>query len=75
MQHNIIIGVIAVVFGLAILLMLYRIWTYKPTMGVNSWGDPDAGEACGYCCLGFIATIALVIAAVLLYAYLISILL
>lgn len=73
-MHNIIIGVIAVLFGLVILLVLYRVWTYKPTMGVNSWGDPDAGEACGYFCLGFIMTIFLMIGSVLLYAYLISLL-
>lgn len=43
-----ILGLAMVVAGI---LGTYGLVTYRPYMSHDSWGDPDAGEACGWACL------------------------
>jgi len=42
------------------LYLLYRVVTYQALVEVNSWGDPEPGEALGWCCIISIATLAVI---------------
>lgn len=45
------------VFLISVGTIVYLTFFYRPTTETNSWGDPDAGEACGYCILMLLAVV------------------
>lgn len=57
-----ILGLVLVAIAL---YLLYRVVTFQALVEVNSWGDPDPGEALGWCCIISMMALATIILLVL----------